>query len=76
MPEEQKEIYYLLAPSREAAEASPYFEVFREKKYRGALSLLDPHDEFVMDHLREFDKKTLVAAEKADLKLDKESDRR
>src|SRR4051812_9191494 len=33
MPEAQKEIYYLVAPNREAAEASPYYEVFREKKF-------------------------------------------
>ena len=69
MPEGQKEIYYLIAPNREAAEASPYFEVFREKKYE-VLFLFAPQDEFVMEHLREFDKKRLVAAEKADLKLD------
>jgi molecular chaperone HtpG len=72
MPEGQKEIYYLLAPNREAAEASPYYEVFREKKFE-VLFLYAPQDEFVMEHLREFDKKRLVAAEKADLKLDKES---
>jgi molecular chaperone HtpG len=72
MPEEQKEIYSLTAPNRESAETSPYFEVFREKKYE-VLFLYSPHDEFVMDNLREFDKKRLVAAEKADLKLDKET---
>ena len=72
MPEDQKEIYYLIAPNREAAEASPYFEVFREKKYE-VLFLFAPQDEFVMEHLREFDKKRLVAAEKADLKLDEPS---
>src|SRR5258708_16660920 len=72
MPEAQKEIYYLLAPNREAAEASPYYEVFREKKYE-VLFLYAPQDEIVMEQLREFDKKRLVAAEKADLKLDKES---
>jgi molecular chaperone HtpG len=72
MSEEQKEIYYLVAPNREAAEASPYFEVFREKKFE-VLFLYAPQDEFVMEHLREFDKKRLVAAEKADLKLDKET---
>jgi TNF receptor-associated protein 1 len=69
MPEEQKEIYYLLAPNRAAAEASPYFEVFREKKLE-VLYLTDARDEFVMEHLREFDKKRVVAAEKADLKLE------
>ena len=72
MPEEQKEIYYLTAPNREAAEASPYYEVFREKKFE-VLFLYAPQDEIVMEQLREFDKKRLVAAEKADLKLDKES---
>ena len=71
MPEAQKEIYYLLAPNREAAEASPYFEIFREKKFE-VLFLYAPQDEFVMENLREFDKKRLIAAEKADLKLDGE----
>jgi TNF receptor-associated protein 1 len=69
MPESQKEIYYLLAPNREAAESSPYFEVFREKKLE-VLYLTDARDEFVMDHLREFDSRKVIAAEKADLKLD------
>ncbi len=69
MKEEQKEIYYLLSPSRESAEASPYYEVFREKGLE-VLFLTDARDEFVMEHLREFDKKRVIAAEKADLKLD------
>jgi len=72
MPSDQTEIYYLLASSRESAEASPYFEVFREKNYE-VLFLTHGHDEFVMDHLGNFDGKRLVAAEKADLKLDKEA---
>lgn len=71
MPEAQKEIYYLLASNRESGEASPYFEVFREKKFE-VLFLSDPRDEFVMEHLREFDGKKLIAAEKADLALDEE----
>lgn len=72
MPESQKEIYFLLAPNREAAEASPYFEVFREKKIE-VLFLTDARDEFVMEHLREFDKKRVISAEKADLKLDEKT---
>ena len=72
MLEEQKEIYFILAPNRDAAEASPYYEVLREKKYE-ALFLYDPRDEFVMDHLREFDGKPLRAAEKADLSLEREA---
>lgn len=69
MPAEQKEIYWLLAHNRESAEASPYYEVFRERKYE-VLFLSEPRDEFVMDHLREFDGKKIVAAEKADLTLE------
>ncbi len=68
MGSEQKEIYFLLAADRAAAEASPYFEVFKARKFE-VLFLNDPWDEFVMDHLREFEGKTLVAAEKADLSL-------
>ena len=64
----QKEIYCLQAPNREAAEASPYYEVFRERKFE-VLFLYDAWDEFVMEHLREFDGKPLKAAEKADLNL-------
>jgi TNF receptor-associated protein 1 len=69
MPSEQKDIYYVIAPSREAAEASPYYEVLAHRKYE-ALFLHDPWDEFVMEHLSEFDGKKLVSAEKADLKIE------
>jgi TNF receptor-associated protein 1 len=68
MPSDQKEIYCLLASNRAAAEASPYFEVFRERKWE-VLFLSDPWDEFVMEHLHTFDGKSLRLAEKADLNL-------
>ncbi len=67
--EEQKEIYFVVAHSREAAESSPYYEVFSEKKIE-VLFLYDPWDEFVMDHLMEFDGKKLVSVEKASVELD------
>lgn len=68
MPSEQKEVYCLLTPNRAAAESSPYFEVFKERKFE-VLFLYDPWDEFVIEHLREFDGKQLKLAEKADLNL-------
>ena len=68
MSSEQKEIYCLQVPNRDAAEASPYYEVFRDRKFE-VLFLYDAWDEFVMEHLREFDGKPLKAAEKADLNL-------
>ncbi len=70
MPGEQTEIYYLSGGSREAAEASPYFEVFREKGWE-VIFLSDARDEFMLDHLREFDGKKLVAADRAEVKHDK-----
>ena len=69
MPEGQKDIYYLLAKDRAAAEASPYFEVFRARKFE-VLFVDDPIDEFVMDRLREFDSKSITAAEKAELDVE------
>jgi molecular chaperone HtpG len=74
MPEEHKDIYYLHAPDREAAEASPEFEVFRAKGWE-VIFLEDPRDEFVLEHLHSFDGKTLVAAAKADIKLERPEDR-
>jgi len=68
MSSEQKDIYCLLAANREAAEASPYFEVFRERKFE-VLFLYDAWDEFVIEHLHTFDSKPLKLAEKADLNL-------
>ena len=68
MPSDQKEIYCLLAANRAAAEASPYFEVFKERKWE-VLFLYDAWDEFVMEHLHTFDGKPLKRAEKADLNL-------
>jgi molecular chaperone HtpG len=68
MPADQKEIYCLLTPNRAAAEASPYFEVFRQRKFE-VLFLYDPWDEFVIEHLRTFEGKTITLAEKAELDL-------
>jgi molecular chaperone HtpG len=68
MPADQKEIYFLIAPNRDAAESSPYFEVFKERKME-VLFAFDPWDELVMDHLHTFEQKPIRPAEKADLKL-------
>jgi len=73
MPADQTEIYCLLAANRAAAEASPYFEVFRERKWE-VLFLYDAWDEFVMEHLHTFDGKPLRLAEKAELNLSAKKD--
>jgi molecular chaperone HtpG len=69
MSEEQKEIYYLSGPNRETCLASPYYEALKVKNYE-ALFLFDPWDEFVMEHLREFEGKKLAPAERAEIALE------
>ena len=68
MPSDQKEIYCLLTPNRAAAESSPYYEVFRERKFE-VLFLYDAWDEFVIEHLHAFESKPIKLAEKAELDL-------
>lgn len=69
MPEDQKEIYFITGANRAACTVSPYYEALKAKNYE-VLFLYDPWDEFVMDHLREFDGKKLVSAEKSEVALD------
>ncbi|MCC6232131.1 MAG: molecular chaperone HtpG [Verrucomicrobiales bacterium] len=70
MKEGQKEIYHIHAAHRAAAAASPYLEGPRELGYEVLFSF-EPVDEFVFEHLREFDGKPLKPAEKADLKIER-----
>jgi molecular chaperone HtpG len=54
----QKEIYYVVAESFTAAKSSPHLEVLRKKGIE-VLLLSDRVDEWLVDHLREFDGKQL-----------------
>lgn len=64
----QEEIYYINGPSRSAAESGPYVEAFRKRDIE-IIYTLEPIDDFVMNHLGEFDGKKLVSADRADLDL-------
>jgi molecular chaperone HtpG len=68
MKEEQKEIYFLYAPSRESIESGPYLEAFTSRNLE-VLFTYEPIDEFVMNHLNEFDGKKLVSADSSDVEL-------
>ena len=63
----QKEIYYITLPSRDAVESNPYLEIF-ERKGLEVLYLYEPVDEFVMDALRKYKDFDLKSVEHADLK--------
>jgi len=50
---EQKSIYYLVAPSREAALQSPYYETFKQHGIE-VLFLYSTIDDFVMNNIKNF----------------------
>ena len=68
MGEEQKEIYYLIGASRASIERGPYLEGFASRDIE-VLFCYENVDDYVMRNLREFDGKTLTAADSADVKL-------
>ncbi len=73
MNPDQEEIYFINGPNRGAIEAGPYVEMFKEKDIE-ILYTLEPIDDFVLNHLGEFDGKKLVSADRADLSLSKDGE--
>jgi len=65
----QKNIYYISAESKEAAEKSPYLERFRKKGVE-VLYYVDPIDEYAMPQLTEFKGFQFMGANKENLKFD------
>ncbi len=66
MPEEQKEIYYLIGESREFLSQSPLLEAFKKKNY-DVLLMISNMDEYMITHLNEFKGKKLVAVDRGTL---------
>jgi TNF receptor-associated protein 1 len=69
MKDGQKEIYYLVAPNREAIESGPYLEGFKARNLE-VLYCHEPVDDYVFNHVREFEGKKFLAADHADVKLE------
>lgn len=69
MPANQKAIYYLTADNHAAAKDSPHLEVFRKHDIE-VLLLTDPIDEWVVNHLTEYQEKPLKSVAKGALDLD------
>lgn len=68
MKAEQKEIYYIAADSHQNALGSPHLEIFRKKGIE-VLLLSDRIDEWLMNHLNEFDGKSLRDITRGELDL-------
>merc|ERR1719387_123006 len=69
MAKGQKNIYYISAETKEAAEKSPYLERFRKKGIE-VLYYVDPIDEYAMPQLTEFKGFQFMGANKENLKFD------
>ena len=65
---DQKEIYYLVGANRATIESGPYLEGFKARNLE-VLFCYEPVDEYVMNNVREFDGKKLIAADHGDVKL-------
>lgn len=68
MQADQKHIYYLTAPSYNAAKHSPHLEIFK-KKGIDVLLLSDKVDEWLVSYLSEFDGKKLQSISKGSIDL-------
>ncbi|MDH5484855.1 MAG: molecular chaperone HtpG [Gammaproteobacteria bacterium] len=68
MKDAQQKIYYITADTFAAAKNSPHLEVFRRKGIE-VLLLSDRVDEWLVEHLREFEGKQLQSVAKGDLDL-------
>ena len=62
--DDDDKIYYLHAPTRELALASPYYEAFKDSK-RECLFVYNAIDDFVMSNLGTHNGRPIVAAERA-----------
>jgi TNF receptor-associated protein 1 len=69
---EQKKIYYLVAPNRDAALNSPYYETFK-KHDTEVLFLYNTIDDFVMTNLKQHGGRFLVSAETSSIDLSKDT---
>ncbi len=65
MKDSQESIFYLTADSIHAARRSPHLEFFKQKELE-VLLMTDPVDEWVVNHLEQFDNKKLQSITQTD----------
>ncbi len=67
MKDDQKDIYYMTGPSREALLTDPHLEIFKRKGLE-VLYLYDPVDEFVISSVNKYKEFELKSVDQVDLK--------
>lgn len=70
---EQKDIYYICAPSRELALQSPYLEAF-QRAGREVIFVYSAIDDFVMANLEKFQGRKIISVEKSGIDLGDDND--
>ena len=75
MKPDQEEIYYITGENPFTLMNSPHLERLKERDLEVVL-MTDPIDEWVVQHLRQFENKKFTSAEKGDLGLDKPDERK
>lgn len=73
MKPEQKDIFYLAADNKEAAENAPFLEQLRKKDFE-VIYLTEPIDEVAFTNLGEYQEKKLADVSKEDLALGEETE--
>ncbi|MFP6763434.1 MAG: molecular chaperone HtpG, partial [Planctomycetaceae bacterium] len=68
MPEDQEQIYYHTGTELQTLERSPNLEAFKSRGLE-VLYLVDPVDEFVLNHLGRFEEKELVSIDSTEARL-------
>lgn len=67
--DDQKQIYFIIGPSREAIEAGPYLEAFTARGVE-VIFFYDAIDDYVVNALAKYDDKDLISVDRDDIKLD------
>jgi len=69
MKEDQKDIYYILGNDRDFIEKSPQMEAFKSRDIE-VIYVYEPIDDFVMNNVREYDSKSIISIDSADVDID------
>ena len=68
MKEEQSDIYYLVAPTRDSIENGPYLEAFKKRGLEVCF-FNEGIDQYVLETLGSFKEKALISADRAEIDL-------
>lgn len=75
MPKDQKDMYYISGDSVAQVASSPYLEKLKTKGYE-VLYMLDPVDEWVMQHVQKYGEKTILNVAKDGVDFDTEEEKK